>query len=213
VRQISALSSRFGRLIASALAEASDQSGNPPRDSRTELDSHADTWVCGRNSLITAMTDEYVDLSPFAATLGTMSRKPVCSHALAWDNVHDGTTIILMIHQSISVPEMENNLACPMQSRMNDVTIHECPKFLDRSVTDKSHTIIIPTEEGNVTIPLGLYGVTSFFTTRKPTEWEMSHCERVSLTYEDPKWDPHSPVYARQEESMTGPDGVLRAPK
>ena len=34
-------------------------------ESRTELDSHADTWVCGRNSKIISVTDDYVDLTSF----------------------------------------------------------------------------------------------------------------------------------------------------
>ena len=49
------------------------------------MDSHADTWIVGRNSLMVEVTDDYVDLTPFVSTLGSMSRKSVGTHALAYD--------------------------------------------------------------------------------------------------------------------------------
>ena len=81
----------------------------------------------------------------------------------------------MMINQAIYVPEVEHCLLCPMQFRMNSVTIHEVPKFLTTNPTPSTHSILIadPTNLGHpYTISLQLKGVVSYFEYSLPTSAE-----------------------------------------
>ena len=101
--------------------------------------------------------------------------------------------MILVINQAIHVPEMEHNLISPMQMRLNDVHVSECPKFLHPTPSDYTHAITL--NQGNddeYIIPLQLRGVTSVFPTRKPSIEEVQQAERIyKLTADAPEWDPH----------------------
>ena len=61
-----------------------------------------------------------------------------------------------------------------------------------------------------VTIPLSLRAVTSYFLTRKPTEEEFNSCHRFDLTYEAPIWDPHSETFKQQEDALLDNQGMLQ---
>jgi hypothetical protein len=85
----------------------------------TELDSHADTCVVGRNCLVTHTFDKKVNVSGYDPQLGSMKGMPIASAALAYDDPSTGETIILRVHQAVHIPTMMNNLLCPMQLRVN----------------------------------------------------------------------------------------------
>ena len=180
-------------------------------ETRSEMDSHTDTCVVGSNALIFHETMRYVTVAPFTDTLGTLDHRPIVSAAIAHDDHETGEVIILACHQAILIEELDKNLLCPMQMRMNDVRINECPKFLTADPTDLSHAITFPNEDG-YTIPLSLNGVTSFFWTRKPTKWEFETCRRIDITSELPKWNPHSLSFREQEEGMVDSFGRAREP-
>ena len=171
-------------------------------ESRSELDSHADTSIVGINFLITHDYDKHVNVTGYDPTQGSVNNLKVVSAALAYDCPHTGEVYIFKLNQAISVPTMNNNLVCPMQLRMNDIKIFDCPKFLIDNPSDHEHSIVIPREdEDDYSIPLSLHGVTSYFPTRKPTmaEWDdaKSHC--IELTYDTPEWEPHSNTFHDQE--------------
>ena len=66
---------------------------------------------------------------------------------------------------------MSNNLLCVMQLKMNNVKILDCPKFLSENPDAQTHSIYIPPTSGDdfpTAVPLSLYGVTSYFSTRRP---------------------------------------------
>ena len=90
------------------------------------------------------------------------------SSALAYDDQATGKMTILVVHQASHMPTMESNLLCLMQVQMNDVKVDETPKFLTENPTDITHAISGKDGDGiQVTIPLSLRGVTSYFLTRK----------------------------------------------
>lgn len=156
--------------------------------SRAEIDNHADTCVVGDDALIFHHFDRVVHVSGFHDDLGTVQDKAIVSAALAYDDPLTGEVIILAVHQAIHLENMDHHLLCPMQMRMHDIQVNECPKFLDANPTDDSHSIIIPDDgEGEpYKIPLSLHGVTSYFPTRRPTQEEFETCRRFDLTYETP---------------------------
>jgi hypothetical protein len=111
---------------------------------------------------------------------------------------------------------MENNLLCPMQMRMHDVKINECPRFLSGAPNDESHSIFCPKAEDfaeGYRIPLHLHGVTSYFNTRKPTTQEYETCRQLELTYGLPSWNPHSITFSQQEEAFMDSFGRTRKPE
>jgi len=153
----------------------------------TDMDSHADTCVVGKNALIVHKLDRQVNVTGFDPSQGKVKNLDLVSAALAYDCPTTGEATILMVHQAVHVPTMENNLLCPMQMRMNDIQLNECPKFMEQAPTDTSHTLRIFQDGEEPCIPFGLQGVTSYFPTRKPTTLELSTCQRFDLTAEDPE--------------------------
>ena len=174
--------------------------------SKTEFDSHADTCTVGKNTLITHVHNRQVNVHAYDPSLGSQQDMSIVNAAVAYDCPHSGEVIIFKINQAIHIESMSNNLLCIMQLRMNDVKVFDCPKFLTENPDAKTHSILIPPSSGDdlpIAVPLSLHGVTSYFSTRRPTlyEYELAEKEGRShdLTYDSPDWDPHSSSYCDQE--------------
>ena len=172
---------------------------------KVELDSHADTCCVGNDVMIVNETLRTVKVTPFLKSLGSVTKVPIVTAAVAYDDPISGSTYILIIHQALHFKEMNHCLLCPMQLRLNDVAINERPKFLTIKPTDKDHSIIC----GDLLIPLDLKGVTSYFPARKPTRVEYESCQRIELTYPDPEWKPNDERYAEEESSCSQSDGTV----
>ena len=168
---------------------------------RTDLDSHADSPVIGRNALILHYTGQTVNVLPFASELGSCNDVPVVQAAVAYDCPYTGQTYIGIVNNALFIERMEHNLIPPIMMRLNGLHVDECPKFLSPHPSIDNHCIA--SHEDNVRIPLSLYGSVSYFKSRKPTRREVENEFNLVLTVDSPEWDPHSDSYARQEESMT----------
>jgi len=173
--------------------------------SRTELDTHADTCVVGNNCLIVHEYDRWVTVTGYDPTQGSVKDLKVVGAVIAYDCPQTGEVIIIRINQAIHIKSMSNNLLCPMQIRMNDIKVFDCPKFLIENPKDIDHTLTLPSGNGeDYSIPLSLNGVTSYFPTRKPTQAEYDKAEdegsTVDLTYDSPEWEPHSETFSNQED-------------
>jgi hypothetical protein len=95
-------------------------------------------------------------------SLGTANSVPIITAAIAYDDVITAKTYILIIHQALYFRDkLENNLLNPFQCRLNGVGINECPRILDPSINDDSHSILFPNED--LKIPLQLNGIVSYF--------------------------------------------------
>ena len=82
-------------------------------------------------------------------------------------------TYNLVIHQAISIPHLKYHLLCPMQDRVNDLTINELPKYLASNPTNETHSIIVPDPddpEQRVILPLAIRGVTTYLLTQPITK-------------------------------------------
>jgi hypothetical protein len=179
-------------------------------DSSTELDSHADTCVLGKHALIIHDFETLVCITGYDK-LGGKVYKTVTG-VLAYDDPQTGQAVMLIVHQGIHIPHLEHNLLCPMQTRVNDIRVEECPKSLTQNPDNNMHAITIPQNIGDelYVIPLSLKGITSYFPTHKPTLHEFESSDlRFELTYEVPEWDPQSVLYAEQEEQLLDPYGKV----
>ena len=63
---------------------------------------------------------------------------------------------MLIINQAIEIPTMENNLLCPMQMRVNGVSVNDTPKFLVDSPDETTHAIQVEDDGDTITVPLAL---------------------------------------------------------
>jgi len=171
----------------------------------TDLDSHADQCVVGRNALIVYDYDKPVNIvgydpnGPVEPSLSTVSA------ALAYDCPTTGSTIILIVNQAIHNPKLDHNLLSTFQMRLNEVMVNDIPKCLTDSPTERTHAIIVTDPETNyeLLIPLSIRGVTSTFPTRKPTQQEYNECIHFDLTYDSPEYEPTDTRYERMERQST----------
>jgi hypothetical protein len=76
-------------------------------------------------------TYKSVKVSPFLKTLGSVTKVPIVTAAIAHDDPRSGDTYVLVIHQALYFKDLDHCLLCPMQMRLNDVVINERPKVPD----------------------------------------------------------------------------------
>ena len=110
---------------------------------------------------------------------------------------------MLVFHQAIMVPNVNSNLLCPNQMRANNLRVQSIIL-----TNQQKTTIVVPdvdsTGEG-LRIPLSIYGVVSYFPSRKlmVEEYESTDLNYIlDMTDSDTEWDPSSPKLAEQEEVM-----------
>jgi hypothetical protein len=109
-----------------------------------------------------------------------------------------------VIHQAIYIPDLDHHLLSPMQCRVADVVVNDCPKFLTANPTEETHCLIARDEGGTrVTLPLGLQGVTSVLNVHSisEAEWIREAAPRITLTNRDLHWNPNSSIYEEQESN------------
>jgi hypothetical protein len=99
------------------------------------MDSHADMCVVGKHALIVHMLDKKVNITGFDPTQGRITDLNLVSAALGYDCPQTGVTSILMVHQAVHIPTMDNGLLCLMQMRRNDIELNEYPKFMEERLT------------------------------------------------------------------------------
>ena len=76
----------------------------------------------------------------------------------------------LVIHQDIQIPNFDHHLLCPMQCRVNDITINDVPKLLMKTPTPDSHSIVAHYINNPLTplvLSLYIHGVTSWLPVSK----------------------------------------------
>jgi hypothetical protein len=170
---------------------------------RSDLDSHEDCCVCGKEVLVFNDFDREVTVTGWDPEGEAQSLRFV-SEAMGYIIPQSGQTVLLTAHQSIFSPSLNHNLLSTMQMRLHDVIVNETPKFQSLNPTKLSHSIIVRGDnvEDVLLIPLELHGVVSYFPTFKPTQLEFETCDRYELTYESPEYDPSATIFHEQEDSM-----------
>ena len=186
--------------------------GSDVPESRTDLDSHANMVVMGKHSYILSRSGRTAEVSPFSPSYEALSAVPIVDAAVAYDCPYSGKTYILVCQNALSIPEMEHNLVPPFIMREANIVVNDTPKIQVATPTENDHSIYFP--DARVRIPLSLWGVFSYFPTRRPTIEELRDSEDILLlTPEGRSWDPHSDVYARNEENMLDWEGNMVEPK
>jgi hypothetical protein len=138
---------------------------------RSDLDSHADCCVCGKEVLVFNDFYREVTVTDWYPEGETQSLR-IVSAALGYTMPYSGKTVLLIVHQSILSPTLNHNLLSTMKLILHDVIVNETPKFQSLNPTNLSHSISVRGENvyDILIIPLELYGVVSCFPTFKPTQ-------------------------------------------
>ena len=181
--------------------------------SRTELDSHANMPVVGREALVVEQSRKTVEVSPF-----TPDYKPikveVVNAIIQYDSLLDGKEYILVVQNALRVPSMSNNLIPLFIMRENRIMVNECAKIHCEDQTRHDHAIIF--KGYDLCIPLRLHGVFSYFVTRKPDVESVVDMDELSIYAKEiytltlTKWNPHTDAYALNEESINDWEGNIK---
>lgn len=174
-------------------------------ESRTELDSHANMPVVGRNAYILADTDKVVDVSPFTPDYSPMS-VPVVDAAICYDCPYDGKPYILVVRNALYVPSMSSNLIPPFIMREKGIIVNDIAKVQIPDPMVEDHSIYF--KETSFRIPLSLYGTFSYFPSRKPTTDELAASDEIYLVTPT-RFNPHDSSYAINEAAMLDWEGEM----
>jgi hypothetical protein len=84
--------------------------------SQIEMDSHADTIICGFNCLIMYYTGKECDVSPYTEAYKAIKSVPIVQAATGYGNRDTGETTILILNEAIWMgDQMEHTLINPNQ--------------------------------------------------------------------------------------------------
>ena len=162
--------------------------------SQLELDSHADTIVCGSNCIVMHFTGKECDVSPYTDAYEAIKSVPIVQAATAYDNPETGETSILILNEAIWMGDkMDHTLVNPNQLRAFGLTVQDNP-FADAP-------IFISTEGHEFTLPLHSKGTILGVTTRTPTDQELQTCSHVVLSSEY-EWDPQNICFPQASRSV-----------
>ena len=176
-----------------------------PAESNCELDSHADTTAAGPNMiLLEDQAISHVDVHPFSPEYAPVKDIPIGTCVTAYTDPN-GKVWLIYFHETLYFGDrLQHSLICPNQIRDCDHNrVDETPRQFD---TKSSHSIHIENivEDGEtqpLDIKLMLEGVVSYFTTRKPTKFEMETCDHVIATRDVP-WNPASRKFQQAETAI-----------
>jgi hypothetical protein len=185
--------------------------GRVEEGNRSDLDSHADFCVCGKEVLVFKDFDSEVTVTGWDPEGETQSLR-IVSAAMGYTIRQSGHIVLLIVHQSIFSKSLNHNLISTMQMILHDAIVYERPKFQSLNTTKLSQSISVRGEnvEDVLVIPLELHGVVACFPTFKPTQLEFETCGRYKLTYESPEYDPSATTFHEQEASMIDSWGNLK---
>ncbi len=79
--------------------------------------------MLGRDALIILDYDRPVSIVGYDESLGSKTYQTV-SGVVAYDDPQMGRMLHLIINQANHIPHLDHHLLCPMQCRVNDVTIN-----------------------------------------------------------------------------------------
>ena len=169
----------------------------------TELDSHANMAVAGRDCTIIAKSGHLATVTPFLADLPVMEQVKIGDVAIAYDDPYSSRTFLLVMRNALLIPSMDHNLLPLFLVREASLFLDETPKFQSTDLTRNNHTIF--DEETGMRIHLQLNGTFSYFPTRSLTLDKQLHWDDYPVVYLTPdsdRWDPQATHYADAEAAM-----------
>ena len=163
--------------------------------------------VVGYNAYIWKRSGRHIDVSPFVDSLGTLERIPVVDAMVCYKCPQTLKKYLLIFHNALYVKELQHNLIPPFAMREAGIEVQEWPKIHCDDPSVERHSLYFMEEE--LRIHLGLQGISSYLTTRFPSEDEIKSLPRLNITPDRDEWNPHEDYYSRCEESMMDFEGNI----
>ena len=162
--------SASGRFISSVRAvAASSEQDTKIIHGHCELDSHADTIVCGRNCVLLAYSGRECDVYPYTEDYKARRNVPIVSAATAWQSQVTGKVYILVFNEALWMPELDCTLINPNQLRHFGISVQDDPT--------SDSPLFISTESDKFVMPLEMTSTTIFANTCTPTQDELETCK------------------------------------
>ena len=95
-------------------------------DGRVELDTHADTFVAGRNCLLMHYTERVCDVMPYSDEYEAKKSVPIAQVATGY-TAANGQRTILIVNEALWIPELKHSLMNPNQLRHFGVMVQDNP--------------------------------------------------------------------------------------
>ena len=95
-------------------------------DGNLEMDTHADTFVAGRNCTVLAYTERVCDVMPYSDTYDAKEGVAIVQAATGY-TMSDGERVILVINEALWMPDMTHSLCNPNQLRHFGVQVQDNP--------------------------------------------------------------------------------------
>ena len=163
---------------------------------RNEVDSHADTTVGGPNCVLLETNGETATVHSFSDERKPFADVPIGTIATAWVNRKTGETFVLIYNEALYFGNrLDHTLLCPNQMRAHGIVVDDTPRQFNKQST---HSIYMP--EVELSIPLEMRGVISYFESHKPSEDELENCRRIVMT-SDVSWNPYDESFETQERA------------
>ena len=181
----------------------------------TELDSHANMVVVGKQATVISRSNSYADVKAFSDDCNKLEKVPIVDAAFAYDCPHTMKTYIMIVRNALLVKSMANNLIPPFIMREAGHIVNDIPKIHCGDEATSSSHCILPRGHNELKIPLLLKGIFSYFHTRSLTQDELERCdemEAVCLTPDTREWNPTSEIWAEEESKYTDHEGELILP-
>jgi hypothetical protein len=149
--------------------------------STVEVDSHADSFVAGKNCIPMHYTERSCDVQPYSDDYAPVKNVPIVTAATGYTSAN-GLNYILIFPEALYLPNLEHSLFNPNQLRHFGTTVQDNPYD-----TTPMH---ITTNDGGFTACLKSKGTDIFITTWAPTQMEIEmypHITLCSATHWNPR--------------------------
>jgi hypothetical protein len=163
------------------MVSSTSTTSNPGHTSTVEVDSHADSFVAGKNCVPMHYTERSCDVQPYSDDYAPVQNVPIVTAATGYTSA-TGLNYILVFPEALYLPTLGHSLFNPNQLRQFGTIVQDNPYD-----TTPMH---ITTNDGGFTACLQSKGTDIFITTWAPTQLEMDaypHITLCSATHWNPR--------------------------
>ena len=152
---------------------------------RTELDSHANTTVAGRNCVPIWHTERSCDVAPFSDTYEPMKDVAIVYAATGFTFI-TGRHYVLVFHECLYIPKLSHTLINTNQLRHFQTQVQDNPNAEDlMSITSPDVNFIASLESEGTNIFINIWS---------PTQKDLALLPHIELTSQQP-WEPYNVAF------------------
>ena len=148
-------------IVMSVLNDRGDERFAEIFSSFTELDSHVNMVVVGKQAFVFSHSGQYANVQAFADEVKGLQKVPIVDAVIAYDCPSSGETYLLVVRNVLCVPTMEINLIPPFILREAGLILNDIPKIHCDEPSVEDHSLY--DEESGLRIPFTLNGTISVY--------------------------------------------------